>query len=309
MIVVFGSINLDLVARVARLPRPGETLAGSAFAAHPGGKGANQALAAERAGADVLLFGAVGSDAFATPALRGLDDAGMDLTGVDHVEGPTGVALIHVDDLGENSITVVAGANDRADPASVPDALLAPGTTVLMQLEVPLSAVAALAQRARGRGARVILNAAPWQPLPHALLSSLDVLVVNESEAAAIAHALGAPATPEAFATGLFRRFGCAVVVTLGADGALAVVGARLIRASAPILRVVDTTGAGDAFTGVLAAELHSGASWNRALAAGVAAGTVACMNVGAQSALPAAASIEKLASTVESGLVSHPID
>jgi len=309
MIVVFGSINLDLVARVARLPRPGETLPGTAFAAHPGGKGANQALAAHRAGANVAFFGAVGSDAFATPALRGLADAGMDLTHVDHVEGATGVALIHVDDAGENSITVVPGANDRANPASIPDALLAPGTTVLMQLEVPLPAVEALAQRARARGARVILNAAPWRPLPHALLASLDVLVVNESEAAALAHELSAPATPEAFAAIVCRRFGCATVVTLGAEGALAVVGPGLIRASAPIVRVVDTTGAGDASTGVLAAALHGGATWNRALASGVAAGALACTNAGAQSALPAAAAIETLASTVESELVSHPID
>jgi len=305
MIVVFGSINLDLVARVPRLPRPGETLAGSDLSAHPGGKGANQALAARRAGADVVLVGAVGSDAFAEPALRSLAAAGMDLKHVLRVDGPTGVALIHVDDVGENSITVVPGANDRADPAGVPDALLAPGTTVLLQLEVPLPGVERVAQRARARGARVILNAAPWRQLPLTLLSALDVLIVNESEAAAIAASSGLPIPPEAFAGAAFRRFGCATVVTMGAQGAVAVVGPTLIRASAPILQVVDTTGAGDAFTGILAGELDRGSSWNHALAAGVAAGSLACMNVGAQSALPATDAIGKLATTVESTLVS----
>ncbi len=308
MIVVFGSINLDLVARVARLPRPGETLAGEGFATHPGGKGANQALAARRAGADVMLAGSVGNDAFAAQTLRGLAEAGVDLALVVRADVPTGIALIHVDAQGQNSITVVAGANAYADPASVPDSLLVPGTTLLMQLEVPLHAVDALVTRARGRGARVILNAAPSHSLPATLLALLDVLVVNETEAAAMAQILDAPAVPESFAADVCRRFRCATVVTLGAAGALAAVGQTLIHASAPLLHVIDTTGAGDAFTGVLAATLHSGASWNRALAASVAAGSLACTTVGAQSALPAADAIDDLASTVECGLVSHPL-
>jgi ribokinase len=255
-----------------------------------------------------MMAGRVGNDAFATPALRGLADAGVDLALVGRADAPTGVALIHVGEQGQNSITVVAGANAHADPASVPDSLLVPGTTLLMQLEVPLIAVSALAARARSRGARVILNAAPSQPLPATLLAVLDVLVVNETEAAALAQTLDAPATPEAFAARVGGEFQCATVVTLGAAGALAVVGQTLISASAPLLHVLDTTGAGDAFTGVLAAALHSGASWNRALAAGVAAGSLACTTVGAQSALPVADAIDKLATNVESGLVSHPI-
>ena len=127
MIVVFGSINLDLVARVARLPRPGETLAGERFATYPGGKGANQALAARRAGADVMMAGRVGNDAFATPALRGLADAGVDLALVGRADAPTGVALIHVDEQGQNSITVVAGANAHADPGAFPIRCSFPG--------------------------------------------------------------------------------------------------------------------------------------------------------------------------------------
>ncbi len=141
MIIVFGSINLDLVAQVKQLPRPGETVAGFAFAAHAGGKGANQALAARRLGADVVLVAAVGRDDFAGVALRPLEDAAIDLSRVARVDVTTGVALIHVDARGENCITIVAGANAYADPASVPDALLRAGTTVVMQLEVPLDAV------------------------------------------------------------------------------------------------------------------------------------------------------------------------
>jgi len=309
VIVVFGSINLDLVAHVARLPRPGETLAGESFAVHPGGKGANQALAARRAGADVALVGTVGDDPFATAALRLLDKSAMDLTHVRRVDAPTGVALIHVDSRGENSITVVAGANARADPASVPDSLLSSGTTLLMQLEVPLPAIEALALRARARGARVILNAAPYRALPLSLFALIDVFVVNEIEAASMAAFLGAAPAPESFATEFSRRFGCATVVTMGAAGALAAVGKTLFRAPAPVLHVVDTTGAGDAFTGVLAATFHSGMPWNRVLAASVAAGSLACTAAGAQAALPDRDTINALASTVELSLVHNSIE
>ena len=309
MIVVFGSINLDLVARVSRLPHPGETLAGESFAAHPGGKGANQALAARRAGAHVALVGAVGNDDFAPPALCGLTEAAVDLTRVRRVNAATGVGMIHVDARGENSITIVAGANEHADASAVPDSLLVPGTTVLLQLEVPLRATLALATRAHASGARVILNAAPWRPLPLAVFSSLDVLVANEIEAAAIAVALHMPSEPHALAGALFRRFGCATVVTLGAQGALAVADGTLHRAPAPVVDVVDTTGAGDAFTGVLAAALDRGLPWGRALAAGIAAGSLACTAAGAQTALPAATAIDALAVTVESELVTRRLD
>jgi len=190
----------------------------------------------------------------------------------------------------------------------VPDDLLGPGTTVVMQLEVPLAAVAALASRAHVRHARVILNAAPSRPLPPSLLSSLDVLVVNEIEAAAIAAAVNARAMPEAFAAAVWRRFGIATIVTLGAQGALAVAGGKLIRAAAPSVRVIDTTGAGDAFTGALAAALDRGAGWPAALAEGVAAGALACTGEGAQAALPVAAAIQRLAATVQSHVVGSPL-
>jgi len=141
MIVVFGSVNLDLVARVERLPRPGETLAGNAFAMLPGGKGANQALAARRAGADVTLVAAVGDDAFAAPALALLRADGVAVAAAPCAGTPTGIAMIHVDAAGENAITVVPGANGRLDAAALADDRLRPGTTLLLQLEVPMAAV------------------------------------------------------------------------------------------------------------------------------------------------------------------------
>lgn len=300
MIVVFGSVNIDLVARVARMPRPGETLAGETFAMLPGGKGANQALAARRAGAEVSLHAAVGSDAFAEPALAMLRSAGVDLCGVTRVDASTGVALIHVDARGENAITVISGANAAADPAQVPDRLLHAGSTLLLQLEVPIDAVGELAARACRQGARVMLNAAPAQPLPAALLDLLDVLVVNEHEAAALAQPLGMSPRPGEFAGEISGRHGCAAIVTLGGEGALAAVDGRIYAVPAARVQMVDSTGAGDAFCGALAAALDRGATWPRALAEGIAGGSLACLSPGAQPALPWAPAIAALAGEVE---------
>ena len=309
MIVVFGSINLDLVARVARLPRPGETHTGESFAALPGGKGANQALAARRAGAAVTLAGAVGTDVFATMALAELATAGVGLQWVRRVEALTGIALIHVDAQGENSITVIPGANARAVATVIPDADLGPGTTLVTQLEVPLDAVVDAAARATKRGARVVLNAAPAQELPAALLSCADVLIVNEHEAATLAEGHEIPSEPDAFALAVHRRHGCSTIVTLGARGALAVADKQRLHAAAPAFDVVDTTGAGDAFIGALAAALDRGAAWPRALAEGVAAGSLACLSAGAQSALPAAGAINELSIAIELGIVARALN
>jgi ribokinase len=181
------------------------------------------------------------------------------------------------------------------------------GTTLVLQLEVPLDAVVDVAQRARTRGARVVLNAAPAMALPAALLSAVDVLIVNEHEAEALAAVSGVPSAPDAFAATMWKRFACAVVVTLGARGALAVVdGGQLLRAAAPPVAVVDTTGAGDALVGALAAALNRGARWPRALAEGIAAGSLACEAPGAQAALPLAESIAQLAAKVEAAMVAR---
>ena len=299
MIVVVGSINLDLVARVARLPRAGETLAGMGFASCPGGKGANQALAARRAGASVALFGAVGNDAFAAPALELLRADGVDLAGVRSVATPTGVALIHVDDAGENTITVIAGANAAVAADFVPAAALGPAAIVVMPLEIPLSTVAAVAAHARGAGARVIVNAAPAAALPATTLASIDILVVNEHEAAAVAAPFNFPVHPADFCAAVHARFGAAVVVTLGARGAVATGADGPFALSAPKVDVVDTVGAGDALIGALAAALDRGAPLRDALRDGLAAGSLACTRAGAQPSLPWRADIARVAATI----------
>jgi ribokinase len=288
MVVVFGSINLDLVTRVARFPAPGQTLAAESFATYPGGKGANQALAAARAGSTVRLFGAVGRDAFADPALELLRAGGVDVTGVDRVAERTGCATILVDANGENCIVVAAGANARADPGSVPDAALTPATILVLQHEVPEHANAALLARARRLGARIVLNAAPARPLALELLRQIDVLVVNETEAAALALAHGWSASAAAVAnsaTALSPRL--TIAVTQGDEGAIVGSGGALFSATPPRLEVVDTTGAGDAFVGALVAALDRGATMRDALRLGVAAGTLACTIAGAQPSLP----------------------
>jgi ribokinase len=254
------------------------------------------------------MVGAVGADGFAGTALRDLVAAGVDVQAVRRVDTPTGVALIHVDAAGRNAITVVAGANAHAASEDVADSALAPDTTLVLQLEVPLDAVAATAIRARARGARVILNAAPAHPLSRDLIAALDVLIVNEHEAAAIAASQAMPDAPEDFAAAFHRRYKCAVVVTLGAAGAVAAVEGAMLTVDAPMVRVIDTVGAGDALVGALAAALDRGADWTRAIAEGVAAGALACTVEGAQGALPGRAAIDTLAATVVAGLRRRPL-
>jgi ribokinase len=299
MVVVFGSLNLDLVAHVLRIPAPGETLAGQAFAMAPGGKGANQALAASRAGAKVAMFGAVGRDAFAASALANLETSGVDLAGVVATDTSTGVALIHVDMMGENSITVIAGANGDARAAQVPDEVLGPASTLVMQLEVPMTQVMELASRARRQGSHVVLNAAPAVALSEDLLRLVSTLIVNEGEAAILGAAHGLPPMPDPFAHAAAARYQCGIVVTLGAAGAIAVRDNEHIAVAAPPTSVVDTTGAGDALVGVFAAAFDRGASLRQALTEGIAAGSLACTGRGAQAALPDRGAIMKLAATL----------
>jgi ribokinase len=308
MIIVFGSVNLDLVARVARLPQPGETITGSHFATLPGGKGANQALAARRTGAEVAMAGAVGDDPFAGDALSGLAAAGVDLGWVRRARAPTGVALIHVDAAGQNAITVIPGANAEARADTVPDVGLIRGNTLLLQLEIPMAAVCDVAARAKRGGARVILNAAPAAELPAGLLAAVDVLIVNAIEAATLAAALGMPSTPEEFAAAMHERHGMSVIVTRGARGALAAADNTLFMIAVPSVDIIDTTGAGDAFAGVLAAALDRGAPWPEALAQATAAGSLACTARGAQTALPERTAIRDAAAHAASTLVSRPL-
>jgi ribokinase len=288
VIVVFGSVNLDFVTRVERVPGAGETVVGSSLATYPGGKGANQALAGARAGADVRLFAAVGRDRFADAALALLTEQGVDLAGVARVDAATGCATILVDAAGENRIVVVPGANALANPASVPDAALSSGTLVVLQQEVPSEANDSLLERARRLGARTLLNAAPARALARGQLRLLDFLVVNEHEAAALAASFGWPAEPEGFArAAVVAHDALTVVVTLGERGAFASDRNGALRAAAPPVAVVDTTGAGDAFIGAFAASLDRGDELVLALRVAVAAGSLACTIAGAQTALP----------------------
>lgn len=283
MILVFGSINLDVVVPLARLPRPGETLLGGDYLLLPGGKGANQAVAARRAGADVRMAGAIGGDAFGELALEGLRRDGVGLDLVRRVARPTGCAAIMVGERGENLIAVAPGANGELRAGDVPDGLLGPGTVAVCQMEVPPAETWVLLRRARAAGARTVLNLAPAEPVEPARLSDIDILVANRGEASA----LGDDAAKVA---GRLRQ---ALVVTRGAEGATAYLAdGRRIDTPALAIDPVDTTGAGDTFVGVLAASLDEGLPLAAALRRASAAAGLACLAPGAQGAMPDAAAI-----------------
>ncbi len=295
MIVVFGSINVDLVVPVKNLPRPGETVLGPSYKLVAGGKGANQALAAQRAGAMTRMVGAVGRDGFAEVALAEMTAAGVDLSAVARRAAPTGCAVICVDRAGQNMIAVASGANLKARESQLADGFLGPRSLVAMQMEVPPAQNWALAARARSLGSRVLLNVAPAGDLPGLILPALDWLVVNEIEAAMIAAKHGlSHEDPKAAAGALADIAGTTVVVTLGSRGAVAFSGKQGWEIGAIPIKPVDTTGAGDAFVGAFAAALDEGADLATALRWGSTAGALACLTAGAQPSLPLRADIER---------------
>jgi ribokinase len=287
VILVFGSINIDVLVPVSRLPAAGETVLGGDYALLPGGKGANQALAARRAGADIAMVGAVGTDGFASLALENLQREGVDLALVQRAERPTGCALIIVGEAGENLIAVASGANHAAVAETVSDARLGPDILLLCQMEVPAAENWALIRRARAAGARIVLNLAPAAPVDEAALGAIDLLVANRGEAAS----LGIPPAE------LARRLRHGLVVTKGGDGATAYLldGGRLEVPALPI-EPVDTTGAGDTFAGVLAAGLDQGLALEPALRRASAAAGLACLARGAQTAMPDRSAIDAAA-------------
>ena len=297
MIVVFGSLNIDLVCRVQRLPAAGETVLAPDYGAVPGGKGANQALAARRAGADVVMVGAVGTDGFADLALEALVADGVDLTRVARVDGPTGAAFIAVDARGQNQIVVAAGANGRAKAEDLEGLAIGPDDWLMLQWEVPEAEILKAARWARAAGARVMLNRAPAGPVSHELIALVDAVVVNEHEVMALGESLVPEAgDPDSVAAALSERYGLMAVVTLGAAGALA--WDRGIRHDAPSLEVdvVDTTAAGDTFCGALAAAFDRSRGVETALDFACAAGSLACTQFGAQPSVPHRALIEQKA-------------
>ncbi len=297
MITVFGSINVDLVTRVKRIPHPGETLRGSDYALIAGGKGANQALAARRGGAQVRMVGAVGNDSFSPIALSELKADGVDLSAIAQRDGTSGLAVITVDEKGENTIVISPGANDAAAASAIPPTAYAPQDTFLFQMEVPFEETLAAARNAKAAGARTVLSLAPYTPLAAEDMATFDMILVNEHEAADLARHLDIAAEgAEATADALARRLGRTVIATLGPDGAVAATGDGTIRVPALSVDVVDTTGAGDTFCGVLAAMLDEGADLRAALSKAAIAGSLACATLGAQPSFPRRDAIEAAA-------------
>lgn len=295
-VTVVGSANLDLVATAARLPGPGETVLGHGFTTACGGKGANQAVAAARAGARCRFVGAVGDDSFGAQLRAHLAGAGVDVTQLRTVSGPSGVALIAVDDAAENLIVVAPGANATLTSLTGPDrAAVTTADVLLCQREVPLAAVTEAAVAGRQAGTVVILNAAPAGPLPAELLAAVDVLVVNEHEAAAVAGSV-ADSVDEAALFGALLARVPRVVLTLGARGARYADrdGTRLA-VPAPRIEAVDTTAAGDAFTGALAVAWAQDRPALDAVRWACAAGAVCAQRPGAGPALPDRAQIDAM--------------
>ncbi|MBV9782928.1 MAG: ribokinase [Acidisphaera sp.] len=289
MIIVFGSINLDMIFPVPALPAPGETVLTPEGRFEPGGKGANQAVAAALDGASVALAGAVGADPLAAMAVTGLQRAGVDLSRVEEVWGRTGTAAISVDRAGRNHVVVASGANLLARAEQVEAAVLRPDNTLVLQLETDAGETAALILRARAGGARIILNLAPAGVLPPEALRALDVLVVNQEEAAWLGSHLGTGVN----AASLHQALDVGVVCTKGSEGVEAAAGDVQLRLPAHPVRAVDTTAAGDCFVGVLAAGLDRGLTLEAAARrANVAAG-LCCTRRGTQGSLPTAAEID----------------
>jgi ribokinase len=289
-VCVIGSANMDLVVRAPRLPGPGETVAGGEFQTFPGGKGANQAVAAARMGARVSMVGRVGSDVYGADLRKILGREGVDLTALRTAAGvATGVALITVETgSGENTIVVAGGANRRVSAEDVLGVagLIRSADVLLVQLEVPVEAVHKAAEVAGDAGRRVVLNAAPAERLPSSLLSILDVLVVNQTEGAVVAGE-GAPSEPEALARALLELGPGAAIVTLGAEGAVVAEASGVRRVPSVVVEAVDTVGAGDAFCGALAAMLAEGRSPAEAARVGCVAGALAASAHGAIPSLP----------------------
>jgi ribokinase len=301
-VIVVGSANSDMVIQAGRIPRPGETVLGGEFLLALGGKGANQAVAAARLEAEVALVACLGTDVFAAAALDAYRAEGIDCRAVFQVDAaPSGVALIMVDAAGENSIAVAPGANAHLTPARVAEAeaVLAPGLAsggvLLVQLEIPLATVQAALELGRRHGLTTILNPAPMQPLSRGLLALVDWLTPNRGEAAELAGV--APETDFAtLAAGLHAAGVRQAVVTLGAAGVLLVPeGGPPVHLTGFSVTPRDTTAAGDAFNGGLAAGLSAGLELRAAVRQGQAAGALATLTRGAQPSLPRAAAVAAL--------------
>jgi ribokinase len=296
-IVVFGSINMDLVSRTPRLPVPGETLRGSDFFTAPGGKGANQAVACARLGASVAMIGRVGEDVFGAALRDGLRKFGVDVGSVISTPGPSGVAVIAVDERGENSIVIIPGANDQVgiDDLERLEAALHGADHLLLQLEIPLEAVTAATRLARTRKVHTIVDPAPASRLPEEFHTLIDVITPNETEAAAlVGFTVNDPASAGQAARILLKRGVKQVVIKMGERGAYFHDGTAGEMIPGFHIEAVDTTAAGDAFNGALAVALGKGLGLPDAVRFANAAGALAATRLGAQACMPTAAEVEK---------------
>jgi ribokinase len=296
-VAVIGSINMDLVVRAPHIPLAGETILGGEFRTIPGGKGANQAVAAARLGAAVSFLGRVGDDAFGVAMSAGLREAGIDCRSLKMLAGvPSGVALITVSATGENAICVAPGANAHLTPADVDAAQeqLRAAAVWLMQLEIPLETAVYVAGLARRWGAELILDPAPAPAQPPPELFDVAVLTPNAAEARQLVGA-SAPVEPALLCEALHARGARVVVLKRGEAGAYLSAPPQQLFVNPLQVTVVDTTAAGDAFSAGLAVSRAAGESWNRALAFANAAGALACTKFGAQPSLPTCAEVEQL--------------
>ena len=300
-ILVIGSLNADLVVRVLRFPQPGETISGGDLQIIPGGKGANQAVAAARQGASVAMLGRVGNDSFGPFLLDSLKSNQVDITNVHTDESATGTAVIIVDANGQNSIVLSAGANGKVSPADVDHAssLAQPPagspSLILLQLEIPIPTVLHATQYAKQHGIRVILNPAPAQPLPDELISLTDFIIPNETELSLLTglEVKDVPSAEQA-AKALLKRGAKNVIVTLGEKGALLISNTQVKQVDAYKVNVVDTTAAGDAFIGGFASALLRGIEIEEAVKYANACGALAATKFGAQPSLPTNEEVEK---------------
>lgn len=291
-VVVVGSLNMDLVVRAARLPLPGETLSGSSFMTAPGGKGGNQAVAAARLGARVAMIGRVGADAYGEQLKSGLEAEGIDCSGVAvRANTPTGVAVIVVDDTGQNAIVVVPGSNGELSAADLAHhaAVLAAADVIVCQLEVPAATVKAVLDMALGLGKLVLLNPAPvCGPLPAEWLAAVDYLIPNEREAAALTGMPASTLDEAVLAAQALRESGARnVMITLGARGIVSVTDEGVAHYPADKVTAIDTTAAGDTFLGGLAAALSWGWESADAIHFGQAAASLSVTRAGAQPSIP----------------------
>lgn len=310
MIVVFGSLTIDLNVVVPHLPTPGETVLSPTYEWMPGGKGANQAISAARSGAKVAMVGMVGDDGFGTRVINNMKKESIWASGVGRSNDmPTGCATVFIDEKsGENQIVIAAGANMQTSADQLPSEILGPDNVVLMQMEVTHDENWEVIRRAHEKGARTILNIAPAAPVPREILEILDILIVNRIEAEQIAEKLGLEIESDAMklAHALANQCDLTCIVTLGPKGSVAVCNKKKkgwIVPCMPLEKVVDTTGAGDAYCGAFTAALFKGKSIPEAMRFASIAGTLACRGKGAQASI---AYEEDILQYLETDLAEH---